>query len=184
VGQGAPGAEPAALARALGRPGGVATRTRAGVLAGLREDPERRGLARVLGGAALVAVALSVLGLGLAVRRVVRDGAAELADLEADGTPPSALRRVVVLQGAAMAALGLTGAAAAAAVLTALAPAVVRAGTGGAAPVPPLDGALPAAGIAAVAAAALLAAALLVGALARRSFRAPWPGRPPAGEGA
>jgi ABC-type lipoprotein release transport system permease subunit len=116
------------------------------------------------------------------VRRLVRDGAAELADLEADGTPPSALRRVVALQGAAMAALGLAGGVALAAGLTALAPAVVRAAAGGGAPVPPLQAALPAAQAAGMAVLAVLAAAVLVAALARRSFREAWPGRPPAGD--
>jgi hypothetical protein len=107
-----PGTAPEALARTLAARGGVTARTRAAVLEVLRGDPLRRSLDAVLAAAALLALALALLGVGLATRRLVRDGAAELADLEADGTPPSALRRLVALQGAAAALLGLAGGAA------------------------------------------------------------------------
>jgi hypothetical protein len=182
--QAAPGTRPRALRRTLASGGQVAVRTRAAVRAGLRADPVRRDLGRVLVAAALVGVALALLGLGLAVRRLVRDGAAELADLEADGTPPSVLRRVVALQGAAMGALGLAGGAALGAILAALAPGVVRAAVGGPAPVPPLQAGLPGPALAALAACVVAAAALQVVVLARRGFRGAWPARPPAGEGA
>jgi predicted lysophospholipase L1 biosynthesis ABC-type transport system permease subunit len=178
------GTPPGDLARTLTAGGGVTVRTRAGVLAALRADPLRRSLDGVLAAAAVVALALALVGVALGVGRLVRDGAAELADLEADGTPPSALRRLVAVQGAAIAVLALAGGAALAAVLTALAPAVVRAATGGAQPVPPLHAALPAGGIASLAAGATAVAVLLVAVLARRLFRDPWPAGPATGRSA
>jgi ABC-type antimicrobial peptide transport system permease subunit len=160
----------------------VTVRIRAAVRERLESDPLRRGLLGVLTGTGAAAALLALLGVALATARTLRDGAAEHADLEADGLPPGALRRLVGTQGAAMALAGVAGGGLLGAALAPLAPAVVRAAEGGGASVPPLTAApSPGAGL------ALLLVAVLFGgvvaaAVARRAFREPWPVRPPAGE--
>ena len=60
-----------------------------------RRDPLARGTLLALGATALVALVLASLGLALAVRSDLRDDRGEHYDLEAQGSSPAFLRRVV-----------------------------------------------------------------------------------------
>ena len=67
-------------------------RSRADVLAELRDDPLARGALATLAGTALVALALALVGLVLAVASDRRDERGELFDLEAQGASPATIR--------------------------------------------------------------------------------------------
>jgi hypothetical protein len=104
----------------------------------LRSDPLARGSLLVLAGAALVALVLSVVGLGLTVAVDLRDEAGELFDLETQGMGPAALRHQVRLRAGIVLAAGLIGGLA---IGVALALAVLKAlavSTNSTEPVPPL----------------------------------------------
>jgi hypothetical protein len=151
--------------------------TRAGVIADLRADPLARAALLTLASAALVALALALVGLLLGVVADLRDERGELYDLESQGASPAALRRQVRLRAAIVASAGLIGGAVTGAVLSALVVGLVRLTANAARPQPPLlvsvDWRLVALAVVAYA----LLAALLVGFATARAFRAPAPAR-------
>jgi hypothetical protein len=75
----------------------------------LRSDPLARGSLLVLATAALVALALSLVGLALTVAVDLRDESGELFDLETQGMGPAALRKQVRLRVGTVLAAGLVG---------------------------------------------------------------------------
>jgi hypothetical protein len=153
----------------------VAVTTRAEVEAALRDDPLARAALLTLGAAALVGLALAVLGLVLGVVTDLRDERGDLFDLEAQGATPGDLRRQVRLRTGIVAAVGVAGGAVTGAVLSLLVVDLVRLTANAAAPEPPLQLAVSwtVVGLA-VAAYAALAGALVALATAR-AFRAPVP---------
>ncbi len=86
-----------AVADALARPPyrTLATTVRDDVEAEARRDPLARGTLLALVATALVALVLASLGLALAVRSDLRDDRGEHYDLEAQGSSPVFLRKVV-----------------------------------------------------------------------------------------
>jgi hypothetical protein len=77
---------------------------------GLRTDPLARGSLLVLGAAALLALALSLVGLALTVAVELRDEVGELFDLETQGMGPAALRHQVRLRAGAVLLAGSSAA--------------------------------------------------------------------------
>ena len=108
-----------ALAAELGRaPFNVLTvDSRADLEQSLRNDPLARGTLLTLLAAALVALALALVGVLLGVVSDVRDERGELEDLEAQGARPALLRRVVRLRSFVVVAVGVVGGLATAALL-------------------------------------------------------------------
>ena len=72
-----------------------------------RRDPIAHGTLLALAVAALVALGLALAGILLTVLGDLRDERGELFDLEAQGAPPSLLRRIVRLRALTVAAAGL-----------------------------------------------------------------------------
>ncbi len=163
------------LAGNLGRVGGARVVTRARVLDGLTRDPLSRGLLRVLSAGALLALALALLAVGVAVRAIRRDGAAAHADLEADGLPPGALRRIVAIQAAVAGVAGVAAGTALGLSVSTLGAAAVRAGSSPARP--PLHTVAPIGPIVVGAGVGTAALVLVVALLARAAFREAWPVR-------
>ncbi len=151
--------------------------TRTAVFSDLRADPLARAALLTLASAALVALALALVGLLLGVVADLRDERGELYDLESQGASPAALRRQVRLRAAIVATAGLIGGAVTGAVLSALVVSLVRLTANAARPQPPLVVSVdwPLVGLF-VLVYALLAAAL-VGFATARAFRAPAPAR-------
>ena len=75
----------------------------------LRSDPLAHGSLLVLAAAALLALALSLVGLALTVAVELRDESGELFDLETQGMGPGALRHQVRLRAGAVLLAGLVG---------------------------------------------------------------------------
>jgi hypothetical protein len=75
----------------------------------VRSDPLARGALIALSGAALVALALALLGLVLVVTSDLRDETGELFDLETQGADPATLRRHLRLRALFVTAFGLLG---------------------------------------------------------------------------
>ncbi len=170
---------PARLEQALRRPPFDALElvSRRTVLADLRSEPLARGTLLTLAGAALVALALALVGLLLGVIADLRDDRGELFDLEAQGAEPKMLRRHLGLRSGLLAGFGLAGGIATGALLAALVVALVTLTAGAGRAEPPLvlglDWPLL---LLAVLAYAVLAAAV-VALAARRAFRADVAGR-------
>jgi hypothetical protein len=149
--------------------------THAAVESRLRADPLARAALLTLACAALVALALALVGLLLGVVTDLRDESGELFDLEAQGAAPATLRAQVRLRAGIVAAVGLVGGMATGAILGLLVVSLVRLTANAARPEPPLlvtvdwPVVLLAIGVYAV------AAALLVGIATARAFRAPAP---------
>ncbi len=162
-----------ALASAVGRPPlqDVHATFRSRVETSLRDDPLARAVLWTLAGVAIVGFALALAGLGVALAADLRDERGELFDLEAQGAPPSLLRRHVRLRSAGVLALGIAGGVVVAAVLSVLVVGVVLVTANGRLPEPPLlltvDWRLVFAGLAAY----LLCAAGLVSLATRSAFR-------------
>jgi hypothetical protein len=130
---------PAAQAQRLRLPPSVLDVTsRHAVEAALRDNPLAHGSLLLLGSAALVALALALVGLALVVVADLRDGRAELFDLETQGAGPSALRRHVRLRALLVAGVGTLGGLATGAVLSALVVDTVAVTANAAEPLPPL----------------------------------------------
>ena len=130
----------ATVAAALARPPyrALATTVRKDVEAEARRDPLARGTLLALGGSALVALVLASLGLALAVRADLRDDRGEHYDLEAQGSSPAFLRRVVRTRAATLSVVGLVAGIATGLGLLALVTRVVSVTAGGEAAEPPL----------------------------------------------
>jgi len=135
-----------------------------------RRDPLARGTLLALIGCALVALVLASLGLGLAVRADLRDDRGEHYDLEAQGSPPSLLRRIVRARAVSVSLVGLVAGIATGLGLLGFVTRVVTVTASGGVAEPPLavvvDPLLVVAGIVLFA----LLAAILVGGATRRAF--------------
>jgi hypothetical protein len=128
----------------------------------LRSDPLARGSLAILGGTAVVALALALLGLLLTVASDRSDESGELFDLETQGASERDLRRHLRLRVGMLTVIGTLGGIATGVVLGALVVDVVTVTAGATNPEPPLvlafDWPLLALGFAAV---AVLAATLV-----------------------
>jgi FtsX-like permease family len=146
------------------------TTVRADVEADARRDPLARGTLFALIGSALVALVLASLGLGLAVRADLRDDRGEHYDLEAQGSSPSFLRRVVRARAATLSVVGLAAGIATGLGLLAFVTRVVTVTARGGVAEPPLavvvDPVLVVAGVALF----VVLASALVGGATRRAF--------------
>jgi hypothetical protein len=151
--------------------------SQAALRASLRAEPLARGALLTLAGAALVALALALLGIVLGLVADLRDESGELHDLEAQGAEPATLRRHLRLRALGIAAAGLAGGIATGAVLGALVVSLVRVTAGATAPQPPLRLSVdwPRMSVAVVAYA--LVAAALVAVVTASAFRARAAGR-------
>lgn len=141
------------------------------VLAAQQSDPLARGTLYTLGGAAIVALVLALVGLLFGVVSDVRDERGELFDLEAQGAEPATLRTHLRLRGAFVAAAGALGGAALGAVLAALIVALVTLTASAGSPEPPLVLSVDWAAILVGLAAFSAGATLLVFGATRRAFR-------------
>jgi hypothetical protein len=160
------------VADALARPPyrALATTVRVEVEAEARRDPLAEATLLALIATALVALVLASLGLALAVRSDLRDDRGEHYDLEAQGSSPVFLRKVVRTRAAAVSLAGLVAGIATGLVLLALVTRVVSVTTRGGAAEPPLAAAVdPRLVVAGIAVFAVLALALVAGAT-RRAF--------------
>ncbi len=137
----------------------------------LRDDPLARGTLAILTVAALVALALALVGLVLAVVTDIRDESGELFDLRAQGLAGGELRRYLRLRAALVAAGGIGGGIATGALLVALVTSVVAVTAGATTPLPPLVVSLDWPLLALVGAAFVVAAGALVGAATARVAR-------------
>jgi hypothetical protein len=108
------------------------------VLAAQESDPLARGTLYTLVAAAIVALALALLGILLGVVSDIRDERGELFDLEAQGAEPRTLRTHLRLRSAFVAVVGALGGIATGAVLAALIVALVTLTAGAGSPEPPL----------------------------------------------
>jgi hypothetical protein len=151
--------------------------SRAGVESRLQADPLARAALLTLASAALVALALALVGLLLGVVTDLRDEGGELFDLEAQGAAPATLRAQVRLRAGTVAAVGLAGGLATGAVLGLLVVSLVRLTANAARPEPPLLVTVDWPVVALAVAAYALLAALLVGLATARAFRAAAPSR-------
>jgi hypothetical protein len=129
-----------AVSAALERPPfrALDTTVRRDAEAEARRDPLARGTLLALVGSALVALVLASLGLALAVRADLRDDRGEHYDLEAQGSSPAFLRRVVRTRAATLSLVGLVAGIATGLGLLALVTRVVSVTAGGEAADPPL----------------------------------------------
>jgi hypothetical protein len=161
-----------AVAAALARPPyrTLAATVRRDVEAKARRDPLGHGTLLALIATAIVALVLASLGLALAVRADLRDDRGEHYDLEAQGSSPAFLRRVVRVRAATMAFVGLVAGVATGVGLLALVTRVVSVTAQGEAADPPLavvvDPVLVVAGIAVF----VVLAVVLVGSATHRAF--------------
>src|SRR5262249_17990919 len=175
----APHGKAAALDSALTRPpfDVLAVTSHRDLLSQLRSEPLARGTLLTLGGAALVALALALVGLLLGVVADVRDERGELFALEAQGAEPSTLRPQLRLRSGFVAGFGLIGGIVTGAILAILIVALVTLTAGAISPEPPLllgvDWPVVLLGFVVY---ALLAAAI-VGIATRRAFRGDVAGR-------
>ena len=92
----------------------------------------------MLGAAALLALALSLVGVALTVAVELRDEAGELFDLETQGMGPAALRRQVRLRAGAVLLVGLVGGLLLGVVLALVVLKALAVSTNSTTPVPPL----------------------------------------------
>jgi hypothetical protein len=135
----------ARVGQALGRPpySALDVTSRRAVERSLRDDPLARGLVLALAAGAALALLLALAGLLLAVTSDLRDEKGTLADLEAQGLAPGALRLHMRLRAAMLVAAGLVGGiGVGAALVLAVHNALLTAATIGD-PVPPLETAVP-----------------------------------------
>jgi FtsX-like permease family len=143
---------------------------RADVEADARRDPLARGTLYALIGSALVALVLASLGLGLAVRADLRDDRGEHYDLEAQGSSPSFLRRVVRARAATLSIVGLAGGIATGLGLLAFVTRVVTVTARGGVAEPPLAVVVDPVPVVAGVALFVVLASVLVGGATRRAF--------------
>jgi hypothetical protein len=151
--------------------------SRRAVQAELRSEPLARGTLFTLTGAALLALALALVGLLLCVLTDLRDERGELFDLEAQGASPELLQRHLRLRSALVSVFGLGGGLATGAVLAVLIVSLVTLTAGAGLAEPPLlltfDWLTLLLGVAAYA----TATAILIGAATRHGFRSEVAGR-------
>jgi hypothetical protein len=132
-------AEPSAEARLRHPPfASLDLTSRRAVEAALRANPLAHGSLLLLGAASVAALLLALAGLTLVVVSDLRDGHAELFDLETQGLGPAALRRHIRLRALLVVAVGTLAGLATGAVLSALVVDTVAVTANAAEPLPPL----------------------------------------------
>jgi hypothetical protein len=151
--------------------------SQAGLERQLRRDPVARAAVAMLEVAAVTALVLALVGLGLGVVAERRDEAADLFDLEAQGLPPASLRRQLRLRALAVAAAGVAGGALTALVLSVLVVGFVELTANAGVPNPPLVLAVDWPVVLLAALAAVLLATALVALITSRAFRHATPER-------
>ena len=151
--------------------------SQAGLERRLRRDPVARAAVALLEVAAVTALVLALVGLGLGVVAERRDDAAELFDLEAQGLPPASLRRQLQLRALVVAAGGVVGGALTALVLSVLVVGFVELTANAGVPNPPLVIAVDWPVVLLAALAAALLATALVAVVTARAFRRATPER-------
>jgi hypothetical protein len=169
-------------AAALKRPpfNSLVIASRSEIEARLAGDPLARTTARVLGVAALVALALALVGFWVGLLSEIRDERSDFFDLEAQGIGPRGLRAQLRTRGAILLGIGISAGVVLGAVLARLVIAFVRVSATNSIPDPPLrlEPALSVClgGVAALAAAALILTEMTSRAVFRRSRqeRASW----------
>jgi hypothetical protein len=142
-----------------------------------RRDPIAHGTLLALAVAALVALGLALAGILLTVLGDLRDERGELFDLEAQGAPPSLLRRIVRLRALTVAAAGLAAGALTGVALAAVVTDLVGLTARATAAEPPLVLEVDLRVVLGAALLYVLAAAALVLVSTRRAFSEPAPGR-------
>jgi len=174
-----PASRRAALAERLRRPpfDVLSVASRAGLERRLRTDPVSQAAVAMLEAAALTALVLALIGLGLGIVAERRDDAAELFDLEAQGLAPPSLRRQLGLRSLLVAGGGVVGGALTALVLSVLVVGFVELTANAGVPNPPLVLAVDWPVVLLAAAAATAAAAVLVFLVIARAFRRATPER-------
>ncbi len=143
----------------------------------LESDPLARGITLSLAGAAIAALALTLVGFWIALLSELRDERGELFDLEAQGVAPAMLRRQLRIRAAALVLFGSVGGVVLGLVLSRLVVAVVRVSGTTAPPNPPLRLDVPWAVAGIGTAATLVALAAVVELTTRNAFRADSPER-------
>jgi hypothetical protein len=133
-------------------------------------DPLSQAIVWALVAAALAGLVLSVGGLVLGAITDLRDERGELADLEAQGVPPSALRWHALARTALLAIGGLLAGLLAGVALAYIAVGALAIDAEGRVPIPPLSVVLPALPILGVVAVVLLIVLGAVAWLARRTY--------------
>ncbi len=166
-------------AAALRRPpfSSLAVASRSEVEHRLATDPLAHATELALGAAALVALALAVLGFWVGVLSELRDERSDFYDLEAQGVAPAGLRAQLRARAAILVALGLAGGALLGLLLSRLVVSLVRISGTTAVPEPPLrfDAAWLATGL--LFAALLVLALLVAEATSMAAFRDERPAR-------
>jgi hypothetical protein len=137
----------------------------------LRADPLARGTLLTLVAAALVALALAIVGLLLGVVSDLRDERGELFDLEAQGATPALLRTQARLRASVVAGVGIAGGLLTAVVLSSVVVGLVRLTANATEPEPPLRLAIDWLLVAVAVGAYAAVAALLVALATRSAFR-------------
>ncbi len=170
------------LAARAARRDGLSVVTHAAVLARLRAQPVGRQLLRVVVLTALLGILLCAAGLMVATRAQLRGDPRALADLEAQGVGPRALRANLRMRAAVVAVAACVLGLACAFWLDSEVALAARVAFD-AQPDPPLAGSTPVAATVAVAAASALVALAAVAAVLRRSLRGPVPLRMHGGDG-
>ena len=162
-----------ATAAALARPPfrGVEAVSRAALLDEARDDPLGHGTLLALVSAAIVALLLAALGLGLTVLTDLRDDRGDLYDLEAQGASPSLLRRIVRVRALVVAIAGVLAGAVAGLLLALLVTRVVSVTARAATSPLPLQTSFDLRVVGIAAAAYLFLATALVALTTRRAFR-------------
>ena len=163
----------ARVATALAQPPfrAAIVRSRFTVAAARMADPFAGALVAALLASALTGLALASLGLGLGAVADLRDETGELADLEAQGVPPSALRTLAQARTVLLAGGGVVAGLVAGVVLTVVTTSALALAAGATISVPALRIVLPWPMLMLVALLPLVGASLLVAILSRRDRR-------------
>jgi hypothetical protein len=173
------GSGEAAVARRLQQPpfDVLSVASRAGLERRLRDDPVSRAAVAMLEVAALTALVLALVGLGLGVVAEMRDDAADLFDLEAQGLAPANLRRQLRLRALVVAVGGVIGGVLTALLLSALVVGFVELTANAGVPNPPLVLAVDWPVVLVAALVTTLLAAIVVVLVTDRAFRGATPER-------
>jgi hypothetical protein len=154
--------------------------SRAAIERSLRADPVSRATSIALLAAAVAAACLALAGIALALAVDVRDGAAELFDLESLGLAPARLARHLWLRAAIILSAGIAGGLVTGAVASAFVTEVVAVTANATTAEPPLITVFDWPQLLAAAVVFCGFATAAAALLARRSFRAATPARPEA----
>ncbi len=141
------------------------------------DDPLARGVAAVLGAAALAAILLAVVGLWATVLSDLRDERDTFFDLEVQGASPATLRAHLRLRALCLLAFGVVGGAILGFLLSRLVASVVQVTGGATDPFPPLVLDWGARSVAAALALLVVLSVVVVEATVRGAFRAEAPER-------